>query len=93
MSSIKSIKPVTDSLTDTDRLEIYRTMLTSRLLDDAEIQMKRQNTVFFQISGAGHEATQTAAARVLKEVAEESAALDALARALTEDFLKEQGEC
>ena len=66
MSSIKSIKPVTDSLTDTDRLEIYRTMLTSRLLDDAEIQMKRQNTVFFQISGAGHEATQTAAARVLK---------------------------
>ena len=66
MSSIKSIKPVTDLLTDTDRLEIYRTMLTSRLLDDAEIQMKRQNTVFFQISGAGHEATQTAASRVLK---------------------------
>ena len=38
-------------------------------------------------------AEEAAAARVLKEVAEESAALDALAKALTEDFLKEQGKC
>jgi 2-oxoisovalerate dehydrogenase E1 component len=37
-------------------LEAYRLMVTSRRLDDREVQMKRQNTIFFQISGAGHEA-------------------------------------
>ncbi|MBV9508397.1 MAG: dehydrogenase E1 component subunit alpha/beta [Acidobacteriia bacterium] len=40
-------------------------MLVSRLLDDREISLKRQNRIFFQVSGAGHEAIQVAAGMVL----------------------------
>ncbi|MGH9565676.1 MAG: alpha-ketoacid dehydrogenase subunit alpha/beta, partial [Candidatus Angelobacter sp.] len=50
-----------------DRLiEVYRLMYLSRRLDDREIQLKQQQKIYFQISGAGHEALNVASALVLK---------------------------
>ncbi len=47
-------------------IEIYRLMLLSRRTDDREIQLKRQQKIFFQISCAGHEALLVAAAMAMK---------------------------
>ncbi|HTL05897.1 MAG TPA: thiamine pyrophosphate-dependent enzyme [Gemmatimonadales bacterium] len=53
-------------LDKSDLLEMFRLMLLARRLDDKEIQLKRQNKIFFQISGAGHEAVLVAAAKLLR---------------------------
>ena len=53
-------------LTRQQLIDAYRTMYTSRRLDDREILLKRQQKIFFQISGAGHEAIGLAAAFCLK---------------------------
>jgi 2-oxoisovalerate dehydrogenase E1 component len=55
-----------EGLTRQQLVEIYRLMYLSRKLDDREILLKRQQKIFFQISGAGHEALTVAAAMNLK---------------------------
>jgi 2-oxoisovalerate dehydrogenase E1 component len=55
-----------EGLTREQLIQAYRLMYLSRRLDDREILLKRQQKIYFQISGAGHEAIGVAAAFALK---------------------------
>jgi 2-oxoisovalerate dehydrogenase E1 component len=55
-----------EGLTRQQLIDIYRLMYMSRRIDDREILLKRQQKIFFQISGAGHEALLVAAGMVLR---------------------------
>jgi 2-oxoisovalerate dehydrogenase E1 component len=55
-----------EGLTREQLIEAYRLMYTSRRIDDREIMLKRQQKIFFQMSGAGHEAIGVAAGMALR---------------------------
>jgi 2-oxoisovalerate dehydrogenase E1 component len=64
-----AVQPQVEKYNGLDReamIRIYRLMYASRRIDDKEIQLKAQNRIFFQISGAGHEAILVAAGLALK---------------------------
>ena len=54
------------ALSPQQRVDVYRLMVLSRRVDDREILLKRQQKIFFQISGAGHEALGIGAALALR---------------------------
>src|ERR1039458_2327996 len=55
-----------EGLTPQHLIQMYRLMYQSRRIDDREIMLKRQQKIFFQISGAGHEALSVAAGMALR---------------------------
>jgi 2-oxoisovalerate dehydrogenase E1 component len=55
-----------EGLTREQLIDVYRIMYTSRRIDDREIMLKRQQKIYFQMSGAGHEAIGAAAGMTLK---------------------------
>ncbi len=63
---IKGAGKTYEGLSREQLIEAYRIMYTSRRVDDREILLKRQQKIFFQISGAGHEAVGLAAGFTLK---------------------------
>ncbi|ACO33196.1 MULTISPECIES: dehydrogenase E1 component subunit alpha/beta [Acidobacterium] len=65
-AEVKKSRHSKTSLSREQLIEIYRLMYLSRRTDDREIMLKRQQKIFFQISGAGHEAFLVAAALAMK---------------------------
>jgi 2-oxoisovalerate dehydrogenase E1 component len=66
-SSVReSVSAGSGSLSPRQLVEIYRLMLLSRRVDDREILLKRQQKIYFQISGAGHEALGVGAALAMR---------------------------
>src|SRR3954466_13073913 len=64
-----AVQPQIEKYNGLDReamIRIYRLMYMSRRIDDKEIHLKAQNKIFFQISGAGHEAILVAAGLAMK---------------------------
>ena len=67
LSSARASVPVAaGSLTPQQMIDVYRLMYLSRRVDDREILLKRQQKIYFQISGAGHEALQVGAGLALR---------------------------
>src|SRR6201997_3499684 len=65
--AVSSAQPGTSGrLGPEELIKIYRLMYLSRRIDDREILLKRQQKIFFQVSGAGHEALQVGAALALR---------------------------
>src|ERR1700726_140868 len=63
---VKKAGKTYEGLSREQLVEAYRHMYASRKVDDREILLKRQQKIFFQISGAGHEAVGVAAGMTMK---------------------------
>jgi len=66
MSTVTNLEVKATKLSKELLVEAYRMVYMSRRVDDKEIQLKRQNRAFFQISGVGHETLGVASALHLR---------------------------